>query len=513
MNAAGQRQATQGPGPLPRFRQVDAVVSVGNGARILKETCIRVLARPLLTVLVLISAPPLLDQFERAEHVTGYTLYRIPNPSPSSRRLADGASVAWAFASTRTGEIHTVGDRLHGTEACICSGSDADPGHMVQHALQLIPTALRHKSLTKDNETTILGPPVAKWQTIPHSYPMHHEIVALEGLHQPLPPTFTFPPHSTYNLTVYRRPDLDRLRDRIRNATIIIVTTIKLSADVLAPDVTPSLRLVAVMATGTDPVDLDACRKRGVRVTNCPAANIDAVSEHAISLYFAARRRTVLLDGLTRRVPSEWKEKRTLMGHLRFADGKPPLTCGEEVLGIVGYGALGKRIAALGCALGMRVLVAARKNPSSNGVDVVLPPTTEDDRVPFEEVVRQSTVLALSLPRNAETLNLISTPEFELMSPYAVLVNVSRGGIVDEDAVVKAVREGRIAGYATDVLDKEPAEGPQDSPLLSDEVRDLNITLSPHLAWFSQRTLKNLGQILKDTVEAWVQGRPINVIV
>ena len=133
----------------------------------------------------------------------------------------------------------------------------------------------------------------------------HHEIVALEGVHQPLPPRLHFPPNTTYNLTVYDTEDASQLAARVRPATIIIVTLIKLDAAILSEAATPHLQYVAVMATGTDPVDLNACRKRGIRVTNCPAANLDAVSEHAVSLYFAARRRTVLLDGLTRRVPSE----------------------------------------------------------------------------------------------------------------------------------------------------------------------------------------------------------------
>ena len=171
---------------------------------------------------------------------------------------------------------------------------------------------------------------------------MHHHIVALERMHQPLPDTFDFPPSITYDLTVYERPDASLLASRVRDATIIIITTTKVPAEILHPDVTPKLQLVAVMASGTDPVDLEACRKRGIRVTNCPAANIDSVSEHAISLYFATRRRTVLLDRLTRKVPSEWKEKRTLLEHMKYADGTPPLTCKDEVMGVVGYGALGR---------------------------------------------------------------------------------------------------------------------------------------------------------------------------
>jgi lactate dehydrogenase-like 2-hydroxyacid dehydrogenase len=172
---------------------------------------------------------------------------------------------------------------------------------------------------------------------------MHHHIVALERIHQPLPATFNFPPETTYTLTSYETtPSRELLHARIRDATIIIVTTIKLDAETLSAHVTPVLRLVAVMATGTDPVDLEACKKRGIRVTNAPAANLDAVSEHAIALYFAARRRTVMMDRLTRQVPSQWKQHGSLNRYMRFADSRPPLTCGDEVMGIVGYGALGK---------------------------------------------------------------------------------------------------------------------------------------------------------------------------
>ncbi|PVH93354.1 hypothetical protein DM02DRAFT_662062 [Periconia macrospinosa] len=350
---------------------------------------------------------------------------------------------------------------------------------------------------------------------------MHHTIVALERIHQPLPDAFDFGSDATYTLITHETtPTRALLHERIREATIIIVTTITLDAETLSANVAPHLRLVAVMATGTDLVDLAACKARGIRVTNCPAANIDAVSDHAIGLYFAARRRTVMIDRLVRDVPSQWKANRSLGAYLRYKDGQPPLSCKDEVMGVVGYGALGKNIAALGRALGMEVLVAARKpssdpsSPCTNDVNPLLPPPTntststpseDPPRTPFPEVLRRATVLILSLPRTPSTLSLLSTPEFTQMHPYAVVVNIARGGIVDEHAVLHALQTGLIAGYATDVLAVEPAEGAQDSPLLSDEAKDVNVTVSPHLAWFAQRTLRNLGAILRETVEAWVR--------
>ncbi len=174
----------------------------------------------------------------------------------------------------------------------------------------------------------------------------------------------------------------------------------------------------------------------------------------------------------------------------------------------------GKRIAALGQALGMRVLIASRKTPATPPVDSGLPaPNPSDHRIPFDDVLRNSTVLVLALPRNLETLNLISTAELQKMHPYTVLINVARGGIVHEAAVVQALKERRIAGYATDVYDVEPLGGPEDSPLLEEDTKDLNITLSPHLAWFSTTSIKNLGEILKATVEGMVSGNEINVIL
>ena len=159
----------------------------------------------------------------------------------------------------------------------------------------------------------------------------------------------------------------------------------------------------------------------------------------------------------------------------------------------------------------MTVIVAARKGAPSATTE--LPAANNKDRIPFDEVLKRSTVLIISLPRTPETINLISTPELQSMSPYAVVINIARGGIVNEEALVRAVQEGWIAGAATDVFVKEPVQGAQDSPLLGEKAKGLNITVTPHVAWFSQSTMANLSRILKNTVEAWCAGHEINVIV
>lgn len=224
----------------------------------------------------------------------------------------------------------------------------------------------------------------------------------------------------------------------------------------------------------------------------------------------------MLLDRVTRGhpgQPSEWKREGSVNRYMRLPDGAPPLTCKDETMGIIGNGGLGKRIAAVGRALGMRVIIASRKIPSTPSPGGVLPAPSTDERVPFDDALCQSTVLVLALPRTPETLNLLSTAEFKQMHPYSVLINIARGGIVDEAAVVQALKDKQIAGYATDVYQIEPVGGSEDTPLLAEDAKDLNITVSPHLAWFSQRTLTTLADTLKETVEGWANGNEINVIV
>lgn len=320
-------------------------------------------------------------------------------------------------------------------------------------------------------------------------------IVAIEAIHCPMP-TFDIP----HTIAVYDWTHESQLGDRIKDATIIITTTIRITARELNPAVTPRLRLIVAMATGTDHIDKAAAQARGIPVCNCPGSNIESVSEHAIGLYFATRRKLVSLSqAVTTVLPApesetRWKVQGSLRSQLQMSDGKGPLSCRDETMGIVGFGALGKHIAQLARALGMTVLVAERKGEKPR-----------ENRTPFEDVLQKSTVLVVCLPRSPETLNLISTAELRSMPPQALLINVARGGIVDEAALVTALQEGWISGAATDVFENEPA-GKADSPLLSSDVEGLNLVLTPHLAWYAERTLGNLQRGVKSIVEKWHAG-------
>ncbi|RSM10108.1 hypothetical protein CEP52_003795 [Fusarium oligoseptatum] len=186
-------------------------------------------------------------------------------------------------------------------------------------------------------------------------------------------------------------------------------------------DQCPSLKCILVTSTGVDWIDRDAFLQRGIRVLNTPHTNIASVAEHAIALYFAARRGVVELHGIMT-MTDEYYERRTLKH--RFPE--LPLSCSQETLGIFGYGHLGKRIESIAIVLEMRVMVAERKGQ---------PP--RDGRVAFEDVLRKATVLVIATPKNRDTIDMISEDELRMMRGNAILINVARGGIVNEKGSLK----------------------------------------------------------------------------
>lgn len=217
---------------------------------------------------------------------------------------------------------------------------------------------------------------------------------------------------------------------------------------------------------------------------------------------------------------------------MRDGTGAPPRTCAQETAGVIGYGAVGMHIAQLCRALGMRVVISQRKGGSSsndatpnmtgpehltNGHEEGRTAAGEQQllRIPFTDVLAQATVLFLALPLTPQSVGLLSAAELTRVRPDAVVVNVSRGGIVDEAAVVAALRSRALFGYGTDVFAREPAGGGDDSPLLGEGARGLNLTLTSHLAWFSDTTIANQVRRVKENLRAFLDGRtgPDGIVV
>jgi glycerate dehydrogenase len=278
--------------------------------------------------------------------------------------------------------------------------------------------------------------------------------------------------------------------DALWRASIAITNKVPITRAVL--DAAPKLRLVAVAATGVNNVDLDACRERGVAVTNIRGYAEHTVPEHVFMLLLALRRNLVAWRKTLG--AGAWQQAR---GFCLFDHEIHDLH--GTTLGIVGHGSIGRGVARLGEAFGMQVLLAEHK-----GAAACRPGYT-----PFDEVLARADHLTLHCPLTGETTGLVGAREFELMKRHAVLINCARGGLVDEAALVTALTTRRIAGAALDVLAVEPpAAG---NALLALDLPNLLIT--PHVAWSSREAMQALGEQLIRVIEAFVAGRPINLVV
>lgn len=351
-----------------------------------------------------------------------------------------------------------------------------------------------------------------------------HHIVVLESIHAPLP-AFDFP----HDITLYPRTQPSEVAERVKDASIVIACVTPVTPEHL--DQSPTLGCLSIMAVGISWVQRAEFAKRGVTVTNCPAGNVDAVGEHVLALYFASRKRVGELD-VAVKSGLEWKQQGTLTRRWAKHGERPlpPLGCKQETLGILGYGNLGKRIEKLAKAVGFgEVLVSDRK-----GAEQV-----REGRTPFQDVMKRSTTIVVCVPKENDTIGLIGEQEFGVMRKDALVINVARGGIVDEAALARALRQGRIQGAATDVLEDEPG-GKGTSPLLPDvEAGDepvpnlvicelllpsaqpwtvsSNLEIAPHIAWFTQSTIANYQQMLKEGIECYVNSTlgedVVNIVV
>ncbi|QNA88805.1 D-2-hydroxyacid dehydrogenase [Massilia sp. Dwa41.01b] len=281
----------------------------------------------------------------------------------------------------------------------------------------------------------------------------------------------------------------DQVRERLQGASIAVTNKVPLRAEVLAR--LPDLRLVAIAATGTDNVDLAACRERGVQVVNIRNYSLASVPEHCFTLMLALRRnlRAYVADVEAGRW--EHSNRFCLLDH-------PIGDLAGSRLGIVGFGALGRRVARIAQAFGMEVCTATRSPIDVDGVA----------QVPLDELLASADVVSLHLPLNEQTRGFIGARELGLMKRTALLINTARGGLVDEAALAAALMAGSVGGAGFDVLSLEPpAPG---NPLLG--LRLPNFILTPHVAWASGGAMQTLADMLVDNIEAWEAGRAINLV-
>ena len=304
--------------------------------------------------------------------------------------------------------------------------------------------------------------------------------------------TFSIPfrkPSFEHEWIDFGETTLDQVVDRLAQATIAICNKLQLRGDALAQ--LPELRLIAVAATGVDNVDLAYCRSHNIAVCNTRGYAVNSLPEHALMLMLALRRNLIAYRADVK--AGRWHEARQfcLLDH-PIGDLK------GATLGIVGFGRLGRSMAQFGRAIGMEVIVAERKNVAE----------VRDDRVSFTDVLRLSDMISLHCPLTEETKNLIGADELRQMKPGAILINTARGGLIDDHALLDALRSGHLAGAGIDVLRNEP---PRDgNPLLDVDLPNLIVT--PHNAWASRQAMQTLADQLVDNLEAFVRGEPQNLV-
>ena len=272
---------------------------------------------------------------------------------------------------------------------------------------------------------------------------------------------------------------------RLKDATIAIINKVPMRAETLKQ--LPKLKLIAVAATGTDVVDKAYCKENDITVVNIRNYAFNTVPEHVLALMFALRRNLFAYVEDVRE--GRWNKSQQFC----FFD-HPIRDIAGSTIGIVGYGAIGKEVGRRAEALGMRVLP----------YDVMPQPGLVD----FETLLKESDVITLHMPLTPDTKNMFGAKELKMMKPTAILINTARGGLVDEAALAEALQAGTIAGAGFDVLTTEP---PKDGNILLD-LKLPNLLITPHVAWASQEAMQILADQLIDNIEAFVAGKPQNVV-
>jgi len=305
------------------------------------------------------------------------------------------------------------------------------------------------------------------------------------------PETVLRAPQFPHEIITYARSTPEEVASRIAEADVVITNKAPVSAAAIAG--ASRLRLIAVAATGYDIVDIEACKVAKIIVSNIRNYATNTLPEHTFALILALRRSIVpyrqsVIDG-------RWEEASQFC-YFDF----PIADLAGSTLGVVGDGALGKSVARLGEAFGMRVLFSTYK-----GVEGMGPLYT-----PFDDVMRQSDVITLHCPLMPATRNLISRREFSLMEKRPLLINTSRGGLVDEEALEEALDSNRIQGAGFDVATREP---PGADHIMRRLASRSNVILTPYVAWASRESIQGLADQLIDNIEAFLAGEPRNIVV
>ena len=288
-------------------------------------------------------------------------------------------------------------------------------------------------------------------------------------------------------VVVYERTKADEVVARAYEADAVFTNKVVFDDAVMAQ--LPNLKYIGILATGTNVVDLDAARKRGIVVTNIPAYSTDSVAQLVFAHILNILNRTDVYCNDVRN--GAWAKNPDFCF---WYNQIHELACLS--LGIVGMGNIGRKVAEIALAFGMKVNVFTSKDGS------LLPAGVK--KKTMDELLAESDIVSLHCPLTPTTQSLIRKETIDKMKPSAILVNTGRGPLVDENDVAEALNDGRLAAYAADVMIQEPPR--EDNPLFGCK----NAYLTPHLAWGTIEARQRLMSIAVENVRAFVKGTPIN---
>ena len=288
------------------------------------------------------------------------------------------------------------------------------------------------------------------------------------------------------NVTVYERTPSEMVKDRIVDSDAIFLNKINITEEILSA--CPNLKYIGVLATGYNVVDLEACRRHKVTVTNIPSYSTDSVAQHVFALILHFTNHVALHNDSVQK--GGWKNCPD------FCYWKSPLTeLAGKTLGIFGYGNIGSKVSQIAKAFGMNVICSTRSTKPD------MP-----EKVSFEELCRRADIISLHAPLTAETSHIINKESLSWMKKTAILINTARGGFIVEKDLAAALKEGKLAAYAADVLENEPMAA--DCPLTGLK----NCIITPHIAWAPLETRARLQNIAFENFKAWIDGNPVNVV-
>lgn len=290
------------------------------------------------------------------------------------------------------------------------------------------------------------------------------------------------------DLQLYSATTPDQVIPRLKDVQVAITNKVVINAEALTQ--LPKLKLILVSATGTNNVDLSAAKAQGIMVCNCQGYGTASVAQHTLTLMLALATSLLRYDHAV--AQGRWQQA----SQFCFLD-YPIIELSGKTLGIVGYGELGQEVARLAQAFGMKILIAnLPQRPKHEG------------RLELDELLPQVDFLSLHCPLTEYTQHLIDAQAFALMKPSAFLINCARGGIVHEQALLDALKQGEIAGAATDVLSVEPPKNGH--PLLEAQLSNLIIT--PHSAWGSVQSRQRMVEQLAENAKAFSRGQIIRQV-